>query len=417
MSSLGATRYAPSRRAAAGRAGAPRIWAIAGGKGGVGKSLVASNLAVSFAGHGMSCVLVDADLGGANLHTIFGVPTPRSTLSHFLNGEAENLTDVLCETSVPNLRLASGSHALLGMANLKYTQKEKFLRHISRLSVDHVLLDLGAGSAYNVLDFFLAARQGILVVVPEPTSIENAYYFLKAAFYRSLRLAARQPNVRAALQQVLGERLERRVRSPLALIAGVMRVDRQAGGLLWANARLFTPGLIVNQVTAESQLGLGEEMAEVCAKQLGIQLRYLGALERDESVLAAVQRKRPVLQLFPHSRWSLGMEEIAAQLLGAEPPQRTARATQQPLPRLDATPPGAYLRSCRERLALNLSQLTERTRIRSLDAIENERFDVLPPEPYVHRHVLEYARALGIEQAHSVAEAFVDRYRRARAGC
>ncbi len=73
------------------------IWAIAGGKGGVGKSLVASNLAVALAGHGMRCVLADADLGGANLHTIFGVPTPRRTLSHFLKGEVANLTDVLSE--------------------------------------------------------------------------------------------------------------------------------------------------------------------------------------------------------------------------------------------------------------------------------------------------------------------------------
>ncbi len=414
MSSLPATRSVPSSRGAAQRAGAPLIWAIAGGKGGVGKSLVASNLAVALAGHGMSCVLADADLGGANLHTIFGVSTARRTLSHFLNGEAASLTDVLCETSVPNLRLASGSHALLGMANLKHTQKEKFLRHITRLGVDHVLLDLGAGSAYNVLDFFLAARQGILVVVPEPTSVENAYYFLKAAFYRSLRLAARQPNVRAALQRVLGARLKRRVRSPLDLIAGVMRVDRQAGGLLWARARLFTPGLIVNQITADEHLDLGAAMVDVCAKQLGFRLRYLGALEHDESVVEALKRRRPVLQLFPQSRWSLGVEEIAARLVGAEPPQRTAEATRPTLPPLDASRPGAYLRSCRERLALNLTQLTQRTRIRSLDAIENERFDALPPEPYLHGHVLEYARALGIEQAQTVAEAFLDRYRRTR---
>ncbi len=414
MSSLVATCYAPSKRVVAHRARAPLVWAIGGGKGGVGKSLVASNLAVALAGHGMRCVLADADLGGANLHTVFGVPTPRRTLSHFLKGEVASLTDVLCETSVPNLRLASGSQALLGMANLKFTQKETFLRHIRLLGVDHVLLDLGAGSPYHVLDFFLAARQGILVVIPEPTSIENAYYFLKAAFYRSLRLAARQPNVRAALQRVLGERANKRVRSPLDLIAGVMRVDRKAGGLLWERARRFTPALIVNQVTDDEHLGLGDEMADVCAKQLGFRLRYLGALERDDSVVEALKRRRPVLQLFPQSRWSLGIEEIVARLVGAKPPQGAAQAARPTLPPLDTSRPGAYLRSCRERLALNLTQLTQRTQIRSLDAIENERFDALPPEPYVQGHVLEYARALGIEQAHSVAAAFLDRYRRAR---
>ena len=92
--------------------GAPRIWAVGGGKGGVGKSAVASSLACAIAGTGRRCTLIDADLGGANLHTLLGVPRPRRTLSHFLSGEVQSLADLLVPTSVPNLSLVSGNEAL-----------------------------------------------------------------------------------------------------------------------------------------------------------------------------------------------------------------------------------------------------------------------------------------------------------------
>ena len=87
----------------------------------------------------------------------------------------------MVQTSVPNLWLVSGNQALLEMANPKHSQKEMLFRHIRGLDVDDVLLDLGAGSAFNVLDFFLLARRGLVVVTPEPTAIENAEHFLKAA--------------------------------------------------------------------------------------------------------------------------------------------------------------------------------------------------------------------------------------------
>ena len=77
----------------------------------------------------------------------------------------------MAPTPVDDLWLVSGAKALVDMANPNYGQKGKILRHINALQADHVILDLGAGSAFNVLDFFLVARKGILVVVPEPTSI------------------------------------------------------------------------------------------------------------------------------------------------------------------------------------------------------------------------------------------------------
>jgi flagellar biosynthesis protein FlhG len=394
--------------------GGPCIWAVGGGKGGVGKSMVTSSLAVALAGRGQRVVVVDADLGGANIDTVFGVARPPHSLSEFLAGEVPKLSDVLCPTSVPNLRIVSGSNALLDMANPRHSQKTKFLRHLRYLPVDHVLLDLGAGSNYNVLDFFLAAQRGIVVVVPEPTSIENAYHFLKAAFFRSLRAVARNAAVNAALARVLDERTKRRVRSPLDLVAGVMAIDPEAGRILTQRVAAFLPKLIVNQVRNDDQRDLGNKIAHVCREHMGTQIEYLGALDHDQHVADAVHHRKPVLQLYPTCPFAKSVRRIVDRMLRGEP----AVIEQVPitLPPLDVSRPGAYLRACREALGLELGQLTERTQIRSLEAIEEERFEVLPPGPYVRNFVLAYARELGVKEADFLAASYVKRFRRGADG-
>jgi flagellar biosynthesis protein FlhG len=446
------------------------IWAVGGGKGGVGKSVVTSSLAVTLAGRGQRCALVDADLGGANLHTILGVPGPTRTLSHFLNGEVANLADVMSPTNVPNLWLVSGARSMLNIGNLKHSQKQKLLRHVQSLAVDHVFLDLSAGTAYNALDFFLAARRAILAVVPEPTSIENAYHFLKAAFFRSLRRAARRSPVRAAIGRVLEERAKRRIRSPHHLIAEVARIDPEAGRLLAEAARTFSPKLIVNQARTPEHRSLGHEISAACRSHLGADVEYLGALESDRCVDDAIVRREPVVRLHPGCGFALDLEVVVDRLLegetggrrarveplvplhrqpralyderyfathGAvesqETPHTAARARQACAPRAAArariasavrvgrgagpppgiTRPGAHLRHHREQLGLDLKELCKRTRIPSLDSLENERFANLPPEPYVRSFVLQYSEALGLSEGVALAQSYVERYRQA----
>lgn len=454
----------------ASRSAEPCIWAVGGGKGGVGKSVVTSSLAVTLAGRGQRCVLVDADFGGANLHTILGVPSPTQTLSHFLNGEVADLADVMSPTNIPNLWLVSGARSMLNIGNLGHSQKLKLLRHVQSLAVDHVFLDLSAGSAYNALDLFLAARRAILAVVPEPTSIENAYHFLKAAFFRSLRRAARRSPVRAAVGRVLEERAKRRIRSPHHLIAEVTRIDPEAGRLLAAAARAFSPMLIVNQARTPEHRSLGHEISAACRSHLGADVEYLGALERDRCVDDAIVRREPVVRLHPGCAFALDLEVIVDRLLRGEaegrrtcveqlvpmhrqpralyderyfashgavesreashsavrgrearPPRAAARAriASGDQVRRGAGPPpgiarpGAHLKHRREQLGLDLSELCKRTRILSLDSLENERFGQLPPEPYVRSFVLQYSEALGLSEGTALAQSYVERYRQA----
>ncbi len=421
-------------------AGAPRIWAVGGGKGGVGKSLVASSLACAMAATGRSCTLIDADLGGANLHGLLGVPQPRRTLSHFLSGEVKALADLMVPTSVPNLSLVSANKALLDMANPKYAQKEKLFRHVRGLDVDEVLLDLGAGSAFNVLDSFLVARRGLVVITPEPTAIDNAEHFLRAAFYRSLRVVARRPEVKAAILRVKENPATRRVGSAQELIACVKRIDPPAAKLLAERAEAFAPLLLLNQAGSVEDQQIGPALAARCRERLGVSIDYAGFLDADPNVREAVARGRPAHQLFSLCAFSRQIESLATRLLreeweaphergalcgsaredGASPPPDAPDPQDAPdppapahtLPPLDLERPGAYLRRCRKRLGLTLRELTERTRIQGLGDIERECFGSLPPEPYLRGFVLSYARELGIAEIEALTASYLERYRR-----
>ena len=144
----------------------PIIWPIAGGKGGTGKSTMVANIGVGLSLLGYKVILVDGDLGGSDLHLFFDQISPPRSLSTFLTKEVSSLQDVLLPTPNENLHLVCGGSELVGMANLSYMAKSKLLRHIKSLDADYILIDLGAGSAYNTLDLFTLSNNGIIVCTP-----------------------------------------------------------------------------------------------------------------------------------------------------------------------------------------------------------------------------------------------------------
>jgi flagellar biosynthesis protein FlhG len=416
-------------------AGSPRIWAVGGGKGGVGKSVVASSLAAAIAGTGRRCAVIDVDLGGANLHTLLGVSRPRRTLSHLLTGEVGSLAELMVQTSVPNLWLVSGDQALIEIANPKHSQKEKLFRHIRSLDVDEVVLDLGAGSAFNVLDFFLLARRKLVVMTPEPTAIENAEHFIRAALHRSLRVVARRPEVRAAILRAREDHRGARVRSAGELIDLVAVVDPLAAKLLDECAEAFIPLLLLNQVRTAEHRSLGPQLVESCRDRLGVPIASAELLDTDPNVPVAVGHRQPVFQVFPYCEFSRRIEALAQRLLRDDgdatreradeqrpprapresAPPRASSPPERSLPPLDLAQPGAYLRRCREALGLTLSEMTERTRIRALDHVERERFELLPPEPYLRGYLLSYAQELGIPEFSRLVACYLERLPRGRA--
>ncbi|MDF1563815.1 MAG: P-loop NTPase [Deltaproteobacteria bacterium] len=296
----------------------PTVWAVGGGKGGVGKTLFSVNLAVAMARRGERVVLVDADLGGANCHTVLGLASPQRCLADFISRKVERLDEVLVPTTIPNLWLASGSRGLEA-ANPRHVQKLKLLRHVRQLDVDHVLMDLGAGSAFNVLDFFLAADERIVVVAPEPTSIENAYHFLKSAFYRSLRDTAKKGQRKTLIQNLLEERMKRGIRSPRALVAAVTEVDAEAGEVLAERVQRFSAHLVVNQARRAEHQRLGAEMELACQEYFGARITHLATLPREDEVLDAIAERAVVYERSPNADFSRAIRGLAEHLGSREP--------------------------------------------------------------------------------------------------
>src|SRR5512138_2651882 len=236
---------APPRPVIAARPrGARRVISVGGGKGGIGKSLVSANLGIELARRGKRVVLVDADLGGANLHTTLGIDLPRRTLSDFVERKVERIEDVVTPTGIENLGLISGALDHLDAANPRHAQKMRLLRNVQTMNVDYAILDLGAGTHTNVLDFFLVSDHGVLVLVPEPTAVENAYRFVKAAFWRRIRNVAEAYGYESLLRNVMEGAS---FRSPVEVVSTVTERDPDAGANLARQLASFRPRLVVNQ--------------------------------------------------------------------------------------------------------------------------------------------------------------------------
>ena len=288
------------------------IIAVGGGKGGIGKSLVSANLGVHLALSGRRVVLVDADLGGANLHTCIGMAPPKRTLSEFIERKVGSLAEVVTPTPVERLGLISGALDFLNAANPKYTQKLRLLREISRLDVDCVIIDLGGGTGFNILDFFLIADHGILAVVPEPTSIENAYRFIKAAYYRRLKTIEMAWNLKPLVEEAMSGGLG--LKTPADLVAYVERRDPEGGQRLRQELERFPLKLVVNQTRNAEEQKLGFAVSDACRKYFGIPMQYLGAIPYDDAVWRSVRRRRPVIVDSPECEASRSIRMVARAL-------------------------------------------------------------------------------------------------------
>lgn len=300
------------------------IIAIGGGKGGIGKSLLTANLGICFAMSRKKVLLVDADLGGANLHTCLGIDLPETSLSDFVSRRVETIEETIVDTSIDGLGLISGAQDFLGSANIKYTQKLRVLRRIKQLKSDIILLDLGSGTSFNVLDFFITSHLGIVMIVPEPTSLENSYRFIKSAFYRLLRHREKSRPFRALIDEAMQTNSQSGIRTPYDLIRAVSKMDPQKGDSYRAWMMAFRPLLVVNQVRTGDDAELGLAVRLACRKYLGIDLDFLGNISYDDAVWKAVRNRSALLQQENDSPIAQSIWEIAGQIgkrLEQEPEQ------------------------------------------------------------------------------------------------
>jgi flagellar biosynthesis protein FlhG len=290
------------------------IWTIGGGKGGSGKSFITANIGICLSKLGVRVILIDADLGGANLHTFLGISPPSLSLSDFIKKRVSHLQEVLIPTGIPNLQLLTGAQDLLNAADAKSAQKRKLLHSFQSLEGDYILVDLGGGNSLSVLDFFLMSDGGILMVTPEPTSIENTYRFLKSAFYRRLRQSVSSHPVKTLIDESMDRKNEMGIENPHDLLQAVMSIDEEDAKRIIDETENFHPNLILNQVRSKKDIEIGFSIRSACHKYFGIRLHYLGYVVYDQEVSNSIRRRRPLVLENSQSRAAQCVREIASKL-------------------------------------------------------------------------------------------------------
>ena len=245
-----------------------RAIAVASGKGGVGKSNLAVNLAVAMSRLGQRVCLLDADLGMANADVLCNV-TPRQTLQHVVAGQCR-LAEVMV-LAPGGFRLIPGASGVAGMADLGQRQRGAVLEQLAALErvADVILIDCGAGIATNVLGFAAAAHTSLVVTTPEPTAVTDAYGMVKS-------LLRRHPEARIQL--------------------------------------------VVNMAAdADEARGVYERMNRVVGSFLGETIGFAGWIPLDPSVTSAVRYRLPFSLATPDGPATRAVRQLSERLLGCEP--------------------------------------------------------------------------------------------------
>lgn len=237
-----------------------RVLAVTGGKGGVGKTTISTNLGVALAAQGRDVMLVDADLGLANVDVLLGLHT-RFHLGHVMRGECA-LEDTIV-TGPHGLQIVPAASGIKSMANLSCAEHAGIIRAFSELyhRIDTLIVDTAAGLHDSVVTFTQAAHHVIVVVCDEPASITDAYALIK--------VLSREHGVRGF--QILANQTRRAAEGP----------------------------------------ALFEKIQRVCDRFLNVSVEFAGSVPYDDYLRRAVQRQKAVVELYPASISSEALKNLA----------------------------------------------------------------------------------------------------------
>jgi len=291
------------------------ILAVGGGKGGSGKSFISGNMGILLAARGKRTLLIDVDLGGANLHTMIGISYPRVSLSDFISKDVESLDDIVIPTAVPNLFLISGAQNSLDIANLHYQQKMRLLKAIPKLSFEYIILDLGAGTSFNTIDFFMVSNYCLFVTTPEPTSIENVYRLIRAIYLRKIKYVLNEDDFKSFLDGFLDRHKGIKLDFLADLLSMLHRKDPEKAMIMKQTLQSLNFKLIVNQHRRQDRPDLGQIMATLARKHLALKMDFWGNVSFDDRVHTAICSKVPFIQKYPYTRTATDLREICDSIM------------------------------------------------------------------------------------------------------
>jgi flagellar biosynthesis protein FlhG len=258
------------------------IWAIGGGKGGTGKSVITSTLGLCLAKQGKKVTLIDADLGGANLHSFLKIKKPKKSLPDFFEKKYP-LKEIIVKTGTPNLQLIVGDINTFNPNSIKYTQKLKFFRHIISLNSDFILIDLGAGTHLNTIDSFLLADKKIVVTVPEITSIENLYNFIKKVLFRKINRILHDHKLKDAAHNLWKNRDIDKITNIKTFINYLKNSSDEIKNLIDKELMNFEINIIINQIRNPNDIETGFSIKSLLIKYLGMDVRFSGYIKYFDS--------------------------------------------------------------------------------------------------------------------------------------
>ncbi|MBI2421323.1 MAG: P-loop NTPase [Candidatus Hydrogenedentes bacterium] len=290
------------------------ILVVGGGKGGVGKTCFSVNMAVEIARRGWRVILLDADLSCSNIETVLGVKSNTRLDDFFHQRGTKTLESIVSDTPYENLRLIPGTTGLLDVANPRYQQKVALIRELRNLDADLIIVDLDAGAHLNTLDFFLMTEtNGVLVITPERTSIDNAFKFLRAALFRRIERFYQSPEVGYLLKR--NETLHDFIESIQKADCFEKETGDQVCQELRALARSFRPRIVVSKANNAYEAKIAANILAKYARQLlHIEPDSLGYVYFDKYVSDAVNAGVPFVVGRPHLTISHCIKDMANRL-------------------------------------------------------------------------------------------------------
>ena len=295
------------------------IIAVGGGKGGIGKSLVCTNLAIGMALSGQKVILMDTDFGASNLHALLGINNPAHGFQDFFKEDVSNHQSLLIDTGISNLKFVSGAGDNPGSANIDTEKINKVISFIKNLEADTILLDLGPGTNYNVIDFFNISTQNVVLTTPEMTSVMKTFSFIRSALFRRVALAF-QDN--SDIQKMV-DHSNPGSADIEAYTTGLLRdrfVENFPEQLEQFNniVKDFTPGLVVNRVRSKKDLKTGDNLLKLVRKFLEVEATFLGYIIESDSIRDSVDEMIPFLIKDPQSKPSENLQQIIGALTNTD---------------------------------------------------------------------------------------------------
>jgi len=310
------------------------ICAVGGGKGGVGKSLVAVNTACALALDGYEVILVDADLAGANVHTLFGIKQPPVTLNEYVRRTIGKIDDLLVPTALKKLRLVCGATDFIDLANPGHARKQRIIRAIGDMAADFILVDIGAGATFNNLDFFNMADMGIIVTTPEPTAILSGYEFLKMAVRRKILAAfSGTSSLKEPLAAMLSGDGEGKVRKIGEVIGSMREIDPGAAQRISSLVGGMNPRLIVNCMIGSEGEKVHRVLSGTSMQYLQVAVPFLGGIYRSVEIERSVRSMTPVMMSGPSAAADC-FREIARRIASNSATTKIVSPEADPLPSL-----------------------------------------------------------------------------------